>query len=265
MSMIDGMATLVISSADHPAYYVTQVLGLDPDLAAEKGDLRPRQLDSGNEPIRRRVYDTSMWILEVESDPGTKMAMVEDDAKGFGTLQVLADRLMGRGPLLAQIRRDYSVELTWYGTASGTQTGFTLPSTLLSDLAELGLDVNCTVYAHDDTGSRPGSHLTSSRAAAVPGASADAPRATPQEDEAQQREIDRLIADQLAAAAVDDAPVGDLPAAYQPPEPARGWTQQVASVTTAPASDPDHISPSAPFVYPPGLQPDPRFAPDPTP
>lgn len=157
--MIDGMATLVISSPDHPAYYVTQVLGLEPDWSAEKGDLRPRQGDTGNEPIRRRVYDTSMWVLEVDSDPGTKMAMVEDDAKGFGTLQVLADRLLGRGPAIAQIRVDYTVELTWYGTAGGSQAGFVLPVSLLADLAELGLDVNCTVYSHDDTSPRPGLHI----------------------------------------------------------------------------------------------------------
>jgi hypothetical protein len=159
MSMIDGMATLVISSPNHPAYYVTQVLGVQPDWSAERGDARPRQGDTGNEPIRRRVYDTSMWVLEVDSNPGTKMAIVEDDAKGFATLQVLADRLMGRGPAIAQIRADYKVEMTWYGTAGGSQAGFLLPTTLLADLAELGLDVNCTVYAHDDTSERPGLHV----------------------------------------------------------------------------------------------------------
>ena len=47
MTMIDGMATLVISSPDHPAYYVTQVLGVQPDWSAEKGDPRPRQGDAG--------------------------------------------------------------------------------------------------------------------------------------------------------------------------------------------------------------------------
>jgi len=265
--MIDGMATLVISSPDHPAYYVTQVLGVEPDLAAEKGDLRPRQLDTGNEPIRRRVYDTSMWVLEVESDPGTKMAMVEDDAKGFGTLQVLADRLMGRGQLLAQIRADYSVELTWYGTASGSQTGFMLPAALLSDLAELGLDVNCTVYAHDDTSTRPGSHLTSVEREQAADRAAPPHRSSHEELEAHQTEIDRLIAEQLAAAAAADEsdeeqPLADVPAAYQPPEPARGWSQQ--SPPSAPSvsrSSADHIEPTKPFVYPPGLQPDPRFAP----
>jgi hypothetical protein len=159
MTMIDGMATLVISSPNHPAYYVTEVLGIDPDWSADRGDLRPRSGDTGNEPIRRRVYDTSMWVLEVDSNPATKMAIAEDESKGFATLQVLADRLLGRGPGLAQLRLDYSVELTWYGTAGGSQAGFVLPSALLADLAELGLDVNCTVYAHDDTSERPGLHV----------------------------------------------------------------------------------------------------------
>ena len=168
MTMIDGMATLVISSANHPAYYVTEVLGIEPDWSADKGDLRPRSGDTGNEPIRRRVYDTSMWVLEVDSNPATKMAIAEDESKGFATLQVLADRLLGRGPAIAQIRLDYNVELTWYGTAGGSQAGFVLPSTLLADLAELGLDVNCTVYGHDDTSERPGLHVNDNQAPPPP-------------------------------------------------------------------------------------------------
>lgn len=157
--MIDGMATLVISSPEHPASYVTTVLGVEPDWSAEKGDLRPRQGDTGSEPIRRRTYDTSMWVLEVDSNPGTKMAVDEDDAKGFATLQVLADRLFGRGPLLAQLRSNYQIELTWYGTAGASQAGFILPASLLAALAELALDVNCTVYAHDDVSEKPGLHV----------------------------------------------------------------------------------------------------------
>jgi hypothetical protein len=196
--MIDGMATLVISSPNHPAYYVTEVLGIEPDWSADKGDLRPRGNDTGNTPIRRRVYDTSLWVLEVDSNPGTKMAMVEDDAKGFATLQVLVDRLLGRGPMLARIRADYKVELTWYGTAGGSQAGFMLPSTLLSDLAELGLDVFCTVYGHDDTSERPGLHVGNGSSAlvhsapALPGSRrAAAPAADPDL-------VDQLIAQQLA-------------------------------------------------------------------
>jgi hypothetical protein len=85
MTMIDGMATLVISSPNHPAYYVSEVLGIAPDWSADRGELRPRSGDTGNEPIRRRFYDTSMWVLEVDSNPGTKMAMTEDESKGFAT------------------------------------------------------------------------------------------------------------------------------------------------------------------------------------
>jgi hypothetical protein len=246
MTMIDGMATLVISSTDHPAYYVTSVLGVEPDWSAEKGDLRPRQGDTGAEPIRRRVYDTSMWVLEVDSNPGTKMAMVEDDAKGFATLQVLAERLLGRGPMLAQIRADYKVELTWYGTSGGSQAGFMLPTTLLADLAELGLDVYCTVYGQDDTSERPGLHVTEAQRA---GQAAPAELSAEHLD-ALQRDIDQQIAEQLAAAALnDEQPIDNLPAAYQPSEPAR---------RAAPVRPDDQ--PARPFVYPPGLQPDPHFS-----
>ncbi len=202
--MIDGMATLVISSPDHPAYYVTEVLGIEPDWSAERGDPRPRGNDTGNEPIRRRVYDTSMWVLEVDSNPGTKMAMVEDDAKGFATLQVLADRLLGRGPMLAQIRRDYRVELTWYGTAGGSQAGFMLPATLLSDLGELGLDVSCTLYAQDDTSERPGLHVNTAQAGLAAPASRRARR-----PEVDPSVVDQLIAQQLLEQRLLDDPLLD--------------------------------------------------------
>jgi hypothetical protein len=196
MTMIDGMATLVISSPNHPAYYVSEVLGIAPDWSADKGELRPRSGDTGNEPIRRRHYDTSMWVLEVDSNPGTKMAMTEDDSKGFATLQVLADRLLGRGPALAQIRMDYKVELTWYGTAGGSQAGFLLPVTLLSDLAELGLDVNCTVYGHEDTSARPALHgHARPNALAIESGLRSSARAT--EAPVEQSVVDRLIAEQL--------------------------------------------------------------------
>ena len=192
MTMLDGMATLVISSANNPAYYVTEVLGIQPDWSADRGDLRPRSGDTGNEPIRRRVYDTSMWVLEVDSNPATKMAIAEDESKGFATLQVLADRLLGRGPAIAQIRLDYSVELTWYGTAGASQAGFVLPTKLIADLAELGLDVNCTVYGHDDTSERPGLHINDNPVPSAPPA-----LGRPTQPAVDPTVVDQLIAQQL--------------------------------------------------------------------
>ena len=210
--MIDGMATLVISSPSHPAYYVSTVLGLEPDWMAEKGDPRPRQGDTGSEPIRRRVYDTSMWVLEVDSNPGTKMAVPQDDAKGFATLQVLAERLLGRGPALAQIHVDYKVELTWYGTAGGSQAGFVLPTGLLADLAELGLDVSCTVYSQDDTSERPGLHARADAAVTgSTGAAAPARQKSTAELAAEQQAIDQLIATQLREQQLADEQLADQP------------------------------------------------------
>lgn len=199
MTMIDGMATLVISSANNPAYYVTEVLGIGPDWSADKGDLRPRSGDSGNEPIRRRVYDTSMWVLEVDSNPATKMAIAEDESKGFATLQVLADRLLGRGPAIAQIRLDYKVELTWYGTAGASQAGFVLPTKLIGDLAELGLDVSCTVYAHDDTSERPSLHIGGTQTPPELAATGTPP-GIPEFGRPTSPPIDPAIVDQLIAA-----------------------------------------------------------------
>ena len=208
--MIDGMATLVISSPNHPAYYVSTVLGIQPDWMAEKGDPRPRQGDTGSEPIRRRLYDTSMWVLEVDSNPGTKMAVAQDDAKGFATLQVLAERLLGRGPAIAQIHVDYRVELTWYGTAGGSQTGFVLPTGLLADLAELGLDVSCTVYSQDDTSERPGLHARAEAVEAGATNAAEPPRQkSPADLAAEQQAIDELIATQLREQQLADQELAD--------------------------------------------------------
>jgi hypothetical protein len=143
--MIDGQASLVISSETYTAADVTKFLGVEPDWSAEKGDLRPRT-NSGNEPIRRRFYESSMWALEVDSTPATMMAVDEDEAKGFATLHVLVDRLLGRGEMLAHVKQYYSVQLSWFGTAAGGQASFLLPGGLLRDIAELGLDVIGTVY-----------------------------------------------------------------------------------------------------------------------
>ncbi len=146
MTTIDGQASLVISSDTYTAADVTKALGIEPDWSAEKGDLRPRT-NSGAEPIRRRFYETSMWALEVDSSPATMMSVDDDESKGFATLQVLVDRLLGRGPMLAHMRQFYTIQLNWYGTSGGHQAAFTLPIGLLRDLAELGLDVFGTVYA----------------------------------------------------------------------------------------------------------------------
>ncbi len=146
--MIDGQASLVITSDTHTAADVTRALGIQPDLSAEKGDLRPRG-NGGVEPIRRRHYEASVWALEVDSTPATMMAVDEDAAKGFATLHVLIDRLLGRGETLAQIRQYYTVALSWYGTAAEGQTTALLPSGLLRDIAELGLDLVVTLYPRE--------------------------------------------------------------------------------------------------------------------
>ncbi|MCU1469873.1 MAG: hypothetical protein JWQ39_1022 [Glaciihabitans sp.] len=147
--MIDGQASLVISSDTYAAADVTKFLGIDPDWSAEKGDLRPRT-NGGIEPIRRRFYETSMWALEVDASPATMMAVDDDESKGFGTLQVLVDRLLGRGEMLAHVRQYYSAQLSWYGTAAGSQASFVLPGALIRDIGELGLDVVGTVYPRAD-------------------------------------------------------------------------------------------------------------------
>jgi hypothetical protein len=146
--MIDGQASLVITSETYTAADVTRALGIQPDLSAEKGDLRPRN-NAGSEPIRRRYYETSVWALEVDSTPATMMAVDEDAAKGFATLHVLVDRLLGRGDMLGQIRQYYTVSLNWYGTAAEGQTTAVLPSGLLRDIAELGLDLVVTLYPRE--------------------------------------------------------------------------------------------------------------------
>ena len=149
MTMIDGMASFVISSTSQTAADVTLALGIEPDWSAEKGDPRVRK-DGAPVAGRRAFHETSMWGLDVDSTPATMMAVDEDDAKSVATLYVLVDRLLGRGPVLAELRQSgYKVSLSWYGTAGGSQGGFMIPIDLLRDLAELGCDLYGNVYGQD--------------------------------------------------------------------------------------------------------------------
>jgi hypothetical protein len=143
MTMIDGMASIVITSPTYTAADVTRALGIQPDWSAEKGDPRVRK-DGAPVSSRRAFHEESVWSLEVDSTPATMMFVHEDDAKGFATLAVLVDRLLGRGPVLAQLRNGYKIQVSWFGTSSTKQVGFTLPVDLMRDLAELG----CTVYGN---------------------------------------------------------------------------------------------------------------------
>jgi hypothetical protein len=146
MTMIDGKATLVISSHTHMASDVTRALGILPDWSAERGDERVRD-DGTSVSLRRRYFESAMWALEVDASPATMMAVDEDAAKGFGTLYVLVDRLLGRGPSLAMLRdNDYAMYIRWYGTSGSAQGGFLLPKDLLRDIAELGCDFFGNVY-----------------------------------------------------------------------------------------------------------------------
>ena len=150
--MIDGKATLVISSPTHMASDVTKALGIIPDWSAEKGDERVR-LDGTSVSLRRRFYETSMWALEVDASPATMMAVDDDAAKGFGTLYVLVDRLLGRGSMLAMLRdNDYTMYIRWFGTSGSEQGGFLLPRGLLADIAELGCDFFGNVYPYEESG-----------------------------------------------------------------------------------------------------------------
>lgn len=148
MTMIDGMASLIISSDTYSAAEVSSSLGIEPDWSAERGD---RRLRADGAPVagRRAFHEKSSWALEVDSTPATMMAVDEDEYKSFATLFVLVDRLWGRGPLLAELRPRYTVQISWFGTATSRQVGFVLPLPLMRDLAELGLDLYTNVYPFD--------------------------------------------------------------------------------------------------------------------
>jgi hypothetical protein len=152
--MIDGKAVIVISSQTHMASDVTKYLGIVPDWSAERGDQRVRD-DGTSVSLRRRFYESSTWALEVDASPATMMAVHDDAAKGFGTLYVLVDRLLGRGPTLAMLREnDYQMYIRWYGTSGSVQGGFLLPKDLLRDIADLGCDFFGNVYPFEGEADR---------------------------------------------------------------------------------------------------------------
>lgn len=145
--MIDGSASLQISSRTRTAASVTEALDIRASQMAEKGDAR---LNREGEPIRgpRPLYEYALWSLKVDGDEVLPSA-TDDDAAGFISLRLLVAQLAGKARILENLRAsgEYDMHVSWYGTSGSSQGGFVLPADLLSALAELGCDLFGNVYS----------------------------------------------------------------------------------------------------------------------
>jgi hypothetical protein len=143
--MIDGSASLQISSTTRTAASVAEALGIHATHMAEKGDAR---LSLEGNAIRgaRPLYEYAVWSVTVDGDEAS-----DDGSAGFTSLRLLVAQFAGKAQILSQLREsgEYKMYVSWYGTSGSSQGGFVLPLDLLAALVELGCDLFGNVYSYD--------------------------------------------------------------------------------------------------------------------
>lgn len=143
-------ATLAIYSDSGTAANVTEVLGLTPKSAHEKGDRRIGK--TGEYP----PYKQSTWIYESDA---SKIDL--DDSTGFAAVRALVADIRHLSGELAALRPEYDTQIRWSGEIS-SQGNFVIEAELLAELGALGCDFLGTAYhkieedvATDDTPTEP--------------------------------------------------------------------------------------------------------------
>ena len=146
MTMIDGSASLQISSTTRTAASIAEALGIPATHMAEKGDLR---LDIRGNPTRgpRPVYEYAAWSVTVDGDEAT-----DDSSAGFTSLRTLVEQFSGKAQALGELRDtgEYEMYVSWHGTSGSSQGGFVLPLDLLTGFVELGCDLFGSVYSYEE-------------------------------------------------------------------------------------------------------------------
>ena len=118
----------------------TAALGLEPDVTGRVGE------HVGGNP-RYAEYQTNVWVYRYTEDGGVRFS---------DQLEELVTRLEGRAAAFrALTARPGVVAELLLGFSSGNgQGGFTLPASLLSRIATLGIDLSLDLYPptvdHDD-------------------------------------------------------------------------------------------------------------------
>ena len=124
-------AMLEIRSLSHPAATVTDLLGLNPTLVVEKGDLKPGA--SG------RTHASSVWKYD------TLLLADPELADPLDPLAQLVIDLQGREAALAALRVHYTTKVWCTGYTDGRSGSFVISSDLMTALGALGCDFFCTI------------------------------------------------------------------------------------------------------------------------
>lgn len=137
--VVDGIASLIISSRDKSLNHLTELLGIEPTSHWERGDAHVLRRPGFPDEYRPRV--NSNWSIHVHDDEFEH----PDDETGLASLRRLADILAGKGAILESLRSEFEPTIHWTGDSDSTQGGFYMPIDLIRDLGSLGCDLLMTV------------------------------------------------------------------------------------------------------------------------
>ncbi len=131
-------ATLAIYSDTGTAARVTDVLGLVPHSAHEKGERRIKK--TGEYP----PYKKSTWIYEPDES-----AIQKHDLTGFAALRALVADIRHLAEALGSLRPEYDTQIRWSGEVS-VQGNFEIEAELLAALGVLGCTFVGTAHTEFD-------------------------------------------------------------------------------------------------------------------
>lgn len=114
---------------------IAELLTIEPSEARRKGTL----LRSG------RTLDYHVWSIDVET-----MTNTDSDQTGSAALRELLDRSRPATDTIHHLPDDCEVRIWRSADSNSTQGGFVLPADLISQIAQLGVDLYGTVYLEDD-------------------------------------------------------------------------------------------------------------------
>jgi hypothetical protein len=142
--IVSSLCSLSVYSDTRTASEITEVLGVEPTRANEKGDPTPAGLTGRDLEERYLVHQRSQWTYDADQ------SMIDPrDRTGFGSLRVLVDIFKDRAAALASLRPDCETIIRWSDDSDSSQGGFVLPADLIADLAILGCDLFGTAYLAD--------------------------------------------------------------------------------------------------------------------
>lgn len=131
-------ATLSIYSDTGMSAHVTDVLGLIPKSANEKGDRRTRKTREYS-PHKQSGWHYESATSNIEAD----------DTTGFAALRALVNDIRHLSDPLATLRPEYKTIIRWSGEVS-VQGNFEIEAELLADLGALGCNLYGTAYHEFD-------------------------------------------------------------------------------------------------------------------